>query len=166
MKSLSEKFQPLIEDPSSTVPYYSVSEFSMHQLLEFLLSISGPATVRISSFSLSEVALRSFVRLMDNGTIMQLQCLLDLSVRRHRLGLLFFASNVVTGIALAKNHAKIILIENDTFHWVVVGSANLNENDKIEAGIVSGSAQLYMFFSKAFDTSYAAALKISQDDFN
>lgn len=166
MKNLSERFQSLIEDPYSTVPYYSISEFSMHQLLEFLLSISGPAKVRVSSFSLSEVALRSFVRSLDNGMIIQLQCLLDLSVRRHRLGLLYFASNVVSGIALAKNHAKIILIENDSFHWVVVGSANLNENDKIEAGIVSGSGPLYMFFSKAFDASYSAALKISRDDFN
>lgn len=166
MKNLSEKFQALIEYPASTVPYYSVSEFSMHQLLEFLLSISGPANVRISSFSLSEVAMRSFVRCIDSGLITQLNCILDLSVRRHRIGLLYFASNVVTGIALAKNHAKIILIENDCFHWVVVGSANLNENDKIEAGIVSGSPSLYAFFSNAFDLSYSSALKISRNDFD
>ncbi len=40
MKNLSERFQGLIEDPSSTVPYYSVSEFSMHQLLDFLKRIA------------------------------------------------------------------------------------------------------------------------------
>ncbi len=166
MKNLSEKFQQLIEDPDTTVPYYSVSEFSMHQLLEFLLSITGPASVRISSFSLSEVALRSFVKCIENGLMTRLNCLLDLSVKRHRVGLLYFASNVVTDIALAKNHAKIILIENDSFHWVVVGSANLNENDKIEAGIVSGSASLYMFFSNAFDLSFTSSLKISRHDFD
>ena len=165
MKNLSERFQGLIEDPSSTVPYYSVSEFSMHQLLEFLLSVAGPSQVRVSSFSLSEVALRSFVRSMEAGLITRLHCLLDLSVRRHRLGLLYFASGIVTDIGLAKNHAKIILIHSAACQWVVVGSANLNENDKIEAGIVSGSPGLFSFFSGSFDASFDSALKVSRDEF-
>ena len=166
MKNLSHKFGGLVLDPLATVPYYSNAEFSSHDVLEFLLSVTGPASVRISSFSLSEISLRSFVRLLDGGLIMDLRCLLDLSVKRHRLGLLFFAANIQSNVALAKNHAKIILVENERYAWVVVGSANLNQNDKIEAGVASGSPEIYSYFSDAFNQSYEQGLKVTADEFN
>jgi len=165
MKNLSHKFGGLLQDRYATVPYYSNSEFSSHNVLEYLLSLTGPSSVRISSFSLSETSLRSFVRLMEAGLITGLQCLLDLSVKRHRLGLLFFATNIESNVALAKNHAKIILVENDQYAWVVVGSANLNENDKLEAGIASGDPAIFGFFSGAFDSFYSNGLKVTSDEF-
>lgn len=166
MKNLSGKFSAFVEGKLITVPFYSDSEFSMHELLEFLLLHSGPARVSISSFSVSEIALRSFVRLCENGSITHLRCLLDISVRRHRLGLLFFAAHIVSEIGLAKNHAKIILIKNQACRWVVVGSANLNLNDKIEAGIVSRDPALVAFFDLHFDNSFSKSLKVTADEFN
>ena len=149
-----------------TLPFFSESEFSSHQLLEKLLVFTGPAHVCISSFSISEIALRSLHNLCETGQITSLRCLFDLTVKRHRMGLLFFASNFVSGIGLAKNHAKIILIHNNNYQIVVVGSANLNLNDKNEAGIISTDADLYSFFRIKFEECYGKSLKVSPDEFN
>lgn len=166
MKNLSGRFEALWEKPGSTVPYYSRAEFSMHELMEYLLHVGGPARVRISTFSLSEIALRTLFRLIESGQVTGLECILDITVKRHRLGLLYFASNMATTIALTKNHAKILLLDNDQHRWVVVGSANMNVNDKIEAGILSSDPGLYARFSAWFDDELqTSVLKISPDEF-
>lgn len=166
MKNLSEKFDGLGGNSPITIPYYSRAEFSMHELLEFLVWASGPARLRLSTFSLSEIALRTLYRLVDSKQITGLQCILDTTVKRHRLGLLYFASHITASIALTKNHAKILLLDNDTHRWVVVGSANMNLNDKIEAGIVSSDPVIYTRFSSWFDEEFKLCPhKISPDEF-
>nr|NQU89741.1 hypothetical protein [Bacteroidota bacterium] len=138
----------------------------MHQLLEHLLKITGPAVVNISSFSITEVALRSFHNLMESGQIMQLRCLFDMNVKRHKLGLLYFASNVVSSIGLDKCHAKIILIVNDNWKLVVISSANFNINDKKEAGIISTENHVYHSVLTVYNTWYENSMKISKHEFD
>lgn len=167
MKNLSKKFRkipPMQKD--KTIPFASAAEFSMHELLEFLLEKTGPATVCISSFSVSEIAIRSFFNLMEKGTILNLKCLFDLSVKRHKLGLLNFVNNIATSIAIAKNHAKFILIENEDWKIVVVGTANFQHNDKNEVGIISTEPRLFEFYADTFVDWFANGLLITEDEFN
>ncbi len=167
MKNLSEKFRNLPQlTRNNTIPFASAGEFSMHELLEFLLQTTGPATVRISSFSISEVAIRTFFRLMQNGTIVNIECLFDLSVKRHKLGLLYFANNIGSFIAISKNHAKLILIENADWKIVVVGSANFQLNDKNEVGIISADSEIYEFYFKVFKSWFLSGILINSDEFN
>jgi hypothetical protein len=90
----------------------SEAEFSMHHVFEELLKITGRAEVKVSSFSISDTALRCFYRLFEEGVITEMQCLLGISVKRHKLGLLFFANNTGIEVSLVKNHAKLIFIKN------------------------------------------------------
>jgi hypothetical protein len=167
MKSLLGKFQHLPElKPGVTIATSSSGEYSMHELLEHLLGITGPALVRVSSFSISEVAIRAFYSLTASGTITRLDCLFDISVKRHKLGLMFFASNIGCRIALSKNHAKILLIENDRWKLVVVGSANLQLNDKNEVAVISTDPGFYDYYSQTFQLWFSKALTISPDEFN
>jgi hypothetical protein len=166
MKNLSKKFQSLPKlTTNSTIPFSSEGEFSMHELIEFLLSETGPAKLKVSSFSISEVATRMFLNCMENGLITELQCVLDLSVKRHKLGLLYFASNIGTVISLIKCHAKIILIENENWHVTVIGSANLQVNDKIEAGVIFTGAEPFNFFSDKFEKWFNSGMKIDANEF-
>jgi len=166
MKNLSEKFKEIDKTPVFTIPYYSRAEFSMHELMEYLLEVCGPASLRLSTFSLSEIAVRTLFRLVEKGKITGLECILDTTVKRHRLGLLYFASNIATTIGLTKNHAKILLLDNHLHHWVVVGSSNMNVNDKIEAGIVSSDPMLVSRFSLWFDEELQICSHIiSPDEF-
>lgn len=147
------------------MPYYSEGEFSMHQLLEYVLSETGPAEVMLTSFSITEVAVRTFLNLTEEKKITGLQCIFDFSVKQHKAGLLFFASNITANIALAKCHAKLILIHNEKWRVAVVSSANLQINDKIEAGIIATTQEIFNFYYPKFIRSFDNSLKITPDDF-
>jgi hypothetical protein len=166
MKNLSDKFEGIQEIKQNvTFPFASEGTFSMHELLEFLLTKTGPASVRITSFSITEAAVRSFLNLMEAGVILRLECLFDISVKRHKLGLLYFVNNVASSIALAKCHAKLILIENDKWRISVIGSANFQVNDKIEAGVISTQPGFLKFYWNRFTLWFLKGILISKDEF-
>lgn len=151
---------------SDVIPIASDGEWSMHQLLEYLLGISGPARVWISSFSITEVAIRSFLKLQERGLIEELHCLFDLTVKRHKAGLLFFANNVVSEISISKCHAKLILIQNKKYTISVVGSANFNINDKKEVAVIHFGQWFFDFYKDRLTVWMDAGLKITPDEFN
>lgn len=166
MKNLSKKFRTIEPiQQNKTIPFASAGDFSMHELLEWLLQTTGPAAVHISSFSISEVAIRSFFRLMESNTILQLECLFDLSVKRHKLGLLHFANNIASSIAISKNHAKFILLKNENWQLVVMGTANFQVNDKNEVGIISTDPVLFKFYTQIFSDWFTKGMKITSDEF-
>jgi len=138
----------------------------MHQLIEHLLEQTGPAKVVLSSFSITEVAIRTFQRLMEQGTIQSLACLFDFTVRRHKLGLLFFARNVISQISIAKCHAKVVLIYNGKHYVTVVSSANLNINDKMEAGIISTDTAIFDYFYTKLIEGISGGIEVTSDEFN
>lgn len=152
--------------PDSTIPYVSDADFSTHELIAHLLDQTGPACVRISSFSITETAIRSFLHLQESGMITSLTCLFDLSVKRYRVGLLFFASNVVSEIGMTNIHAKLVFIENENWKVVVITSANLNINDKKEAGVIISNPWHYQSMLAHYETWYAESLKVTPDEFN
>jgi hypothetical protein len=167
MKSCSNKFSGLKPIEKETIfPFASEGTFSMHELLEFLLQKTGPATVRVMSFSITEVAIRTFLNLMEHGSIKKLECIFDLTVKRHRLGLLYFMNNVVSAISLTKNHAKLILIQNKNWKITVVGSANFNVNDKIEAGVISAQPDFFNFYNEQFNQWFNQGILVSKDEFD
>lgn len=167
MKDCSNKFSGLKPIEKETIfPFASEGTFSMHELLEFLLQKTGPANVRIMSFSITEVAIRFFLNLMENGSIQKLECIFDLTVKRHRLGLLFFMNNVVSALSLTKNHSKLILIQNSKWMISVVGSANFNVNDKIEAGVISTQPEFFRFYDERFTRWFNQGILVDSDEFN
>lgn len=152
--------------PDSITPYASDGDFSTHELIAHLLDEIGPAKVRISSFSITETAIRSFLRLQESGLITSLTCLFDLSVKRYRVGLLFFASNVVSEIGMTNIHAKLVFIENKNWKAVVITSANLNINDKKEAGVIITVPWHYESMLAHYEKWYSESLKVTPDEFN
>lgn len=167
MQNYSKKIDDAISKfkGSEVIPIASDGEWSMHQLLEYLLGISGPAKVWISSFSVTEVAIRTFLNLHDSGLLQELHCLFDFTVKRHKVGLLFFANNVSTEIAIDKCHAKLILIQNENFTITVVGSANFNINDKKEVAVIHFGKWFFDFYHALLTGWIASGLKVSNDEF-
>jgi hypothetical protein len=164
MKNTLEQIK--IPKQEKTIPYFSDGEFSMHQLIEHVIEQTGPAKMALSSFSITEVAVRTFQRLIENKQIQSLACLFDFTVRRHKLGLLFFANNIVTKIAIAKCHAKVIVIYNAKYYVTIISSANLNINDKLEAGIISTDREIFDKTFTQLKKSIDKAMQISKDEFN
>lgn len=150
---------------SNVIPLASNADWSMHQLLEYLVLKTGPAKVSISSFSITEVAIRTFLNLKDAGLIQRLDCLFDFTVKQHKAGLLFFTSNVADSISISKCHAKLILIENDMFSLTVVGSPNFNVNDKKEVMVIHSDRWFFDFYNEILTSWIADGLKIDANEY-
>ena len=122
--------------PGTCIHYISKGQWSLHELISWLLHITGPADVMVTSFSLSETAIRSFLHLIDAGLIKSLKCLFDISTKKNKFDLLMFAQQVSGKIYLNTNHSKLILIENDQHRVIIQSSANLTVNRRFEAGAI------------------------------
>ena len=127
----------------TVIAYWSEGRWSVHELLEYLLSLTGPAKVTLSTFSISEASIRAFNKGIDSGTITELNCLFDYTIKKNKVQLLYFANSVANKIRLAPNHSKIILIENKDWKLAVVGSANMTPNPRKEAGAIITVPAIY-----------------------
>lgn len=140
--------------------YFSDGNWNLHDLLDYLLSLSGEANVLISSYSISEASVREFLRLKEEGCIMSLRVLLDLSVKSQKGSLLFFANNVADEIRLAANHSKIIIIEGETRFFTVLSSANFTVNPRYECGFITTDNDALEFFKNKLSQAFEKALPL------
>lgn len=141
-------------------PYFSEGHWSMHDLMLYLLEITGPARVWLSTFSISEAAIRAFSVAMEKGMITQIHCLFDYTIQKNKLGLLFFAYNTVSDITITANHSKLILIENDTWKITVVGSANFTPNPRKEAGAIFTTPETFDNFLQHLRSAFAEGTQL------
>lgn len=135
-------------------PFFSKGKWSAHELLIFLLSITGPAHVFISTFSIGEASVRAFLQAYENNHILSLKILIDYTAKSHRPELLNFAENVGAKIRISNNHSKLILIENQHWNISVVGSGNMTPNPRYEAGVIFTQAKTYVEFHDALDVVF------------
>ncbi len=84
--------------------------------------------------------------------------LLDTTVKRHKIDLLLFAANISPEIKIDSCHAKVLLVENEQYQFGIVGSANLNQNHRWEAGFYFTSGKHFDYFSESFSQSYENAM--------
>jgi hypothetical protein len=151
-------------DSSGTVePFIHKGEWAIHDVLPILLNRIGPAEVKIATFSISEDSLRPLFFLVESGMITKLTLLLDATVKRHKLDMLLFALNITPTIRIDNNHSKLLLVNNDTHAFGIVGSANLNQPRRIEAGIYFTAGKLFDFYNNAFDNYFNEAIPYELD---
>ena len=142
------------------LPFFTHGKWSMHETLLFLLSISGAASVSISSFSLSDTTVQAFAKAIKSGYITKLDLLLNKSIKRNKLDVLLFAGNIVNRIGLADTHLKIITIENDKWKIVVNQSANSTINPAWESGVVSADVEIFKKYKKYLKKAFSESLPV------
>ncbi len=128
--------------------YFSSGHWSMHDLFTALIHKTGPARVYLSTFSLSEIAIRSLYNALREGLILELGCLVDIRVKRHKMGLLNFAGHLADKITLANCHAKILILENDDWKVAVVASNNFTVNVRYESGSIITMPEIVEFYKQ------------------
>lgn len=118
--------------------YHLVSAglWAMHELLFHLLATTGPARVTLATWSMSETAVRQLVRGLDTGIITQLHALLDGRVRIRTPEVLAFLKCQAARVRITANHAKVTVLQNDTWQIAVVSSANMTNNPRYEATVI------------------------------
>ena len=131
-------------------PYVHKGRWAVHEVLPILLDRSGPAIVRVATFNISEDSLRPMFFLKEEGKISDLRLLLDMNVKRHKLDILLFAANIADSVRISSTHMKLILVEG-IFKCGLVGSANMNNNPRYEAGVAFTDTKMFDYYRDCFD---------------
>jgi hypothetical protein len=128
-----------------SIHFVSMGEWSSHNLLLYLLDQTGPANVYISTWSVSENAVRQLIDAIYNKQIQKLYCVFDWRVKLRRPEVFSLVQYNISDIRLTTCHAKVTVIQNDTWHIAIVGSANYTNNPRIEAGVIACDKEIAEF---------------------
>jgi len=160
-KSLKRRLKSLADiiiKPNDVIPFFSEGNWSLYQLLSHCLAYSGKAKIKISSFSLSENAIRSFINDRDNGLIEDMVMLFDISIPKRKFDMMLFAHEVISEVRLAPNHSKVVLISGDIMDIAIISSHNLTPNPRIEAGCIFTLPEIFAYYNDMFDQFFNKAL--------
>jgi len=110
-------------------------EDSLHDMIADHVRRLKRASVFLTTFSLSEIAIRTFIELFEEGELLALTIITDHTVRKNKLDMLLFA-NENASIYLTDVHAKIAHIYNESEAVVILSTSNLNAIKRYEAGAI------------------------------
>jgi hypothetical protein len=162
----ADAIQGAIKPAGNNAGFFLSNRFSLHNLFSYMLSLTGPAYVRISTFSLCEAAIRNFVNHAEAGDITGSSVLLDMSLTKRSIDKLLFVSNVLSNIRLMDNHSKLIILNPEPVEGrgveglIFLGSANFNDNRKFESGFISSDPQLVATAIECFDDMFNNAMPL------
>lgn len=166
----ADAIQGAIKPAGNNAGFFLSNRFSLHNLFSYMLSLTGPAYVRISTFSLCEAAIRNFVNHAEAGDITGSSVLLDMSLTKRSIDKLLFVGNVLSNIRLMDNHSKLIILSpvetrfiashNIASPIIFLGSANFNDNRKFESGFISSDPQLVATAIECFDDMFNNAMPL------
>jgi hypothetical protein len=134
-------------DRETDVVGLTYGQFSLLDLIEATLELTGPADVIISTWSAGFYDLDAAVRFRDNGLLLSCKFLMDSSAKRGQatpgdVAELFGQDAVRT----SRSHAKFVLIRNETWQVVITSSMNLNLNPRVEQFDMTDDPERYAFF--------------------
>ncbi|PRY90580.1 hypothetical protein [Mongoliibacter ruber] len=111
-------------------------QWSMHQMLNYLLIRTGPAKIWLTTWTITELPMRALLGMIKEGLITELNAVLDYRIEKRKPEAFQLASNLITRIKLTKCHAKVLVIQNDNWNIAVVTTSNFSKNPRIEAGVI------------------------------
>lgn len=120
-----------------TIHYVSDGAWSMHELLGYLLKITGTAQVYIVTWTMTEIPARSLLMLKKDGLISHLSCIIDDRVRTRTPKSFQLLEQTCDRLLEKKCHSKNVVIINENWQIAVVATANFSKNPRIESGVIT-----------------------------
>ena len=111
----------------------TMGQFSLLDLIEAALEITGPAHVLISTWSASFYDVERAAQFRDNGQMLSCRFIMDSSDKRGQAK----GSDVASlfgddAIRTTRTHAKFVVVSNAEWNIVIQSSMNLNLNPRSE----------------------------------
>ncbi len=119
--------------------------WSAHNLLHYLIGFTGPVKIWLSTYTISEDAVRLLSNMLDAGSIIELHALIDKRFDGRNPRAMQFAKQRFNNLKLRDCHAKVTVLFNDEWAISMVGSANYSNNPRIERGTLFCSHQAASF---------------------
>jgi len=126
--------------PGTSVHYATAGDWSTHDLVLYLAERTGPAHLAIATWSISEPAVRQIIRALGDGRLLSLGLLADWRIQTHCPEAMQLAQASATTCRLTSIHAKVAVLTGRTSQLCIVTSANLTNNPRIEAGVITADA--------------------------
>ncbi len=123
--------------PNKHIDFCTAGELSIHQIIQYALNLTGPADVYLSSWTIKEDPARALLFLKETGKIKQLFGVFDHRLNSDDAKHFHLIEKAFTQYVLTKNHSKVVVIIGQNLSICIVGSANLSNNPRIEAGFIS-----------------------------
>ena len=140
IKLVRQILKPLSDAPLQA---YLDNRVQLFDIIEYILTQTGPASIYISTFSTSEEFLRRIFKLRQKGMLTSAVMLADLKASRKTVNLYRFISSVFDYVYLTENHSKVILIHNAQWHVSICTSQNQTRGNRTESGMISTSPEIY-----------------------
>lgn len=138
--SIDDILSPLAEKGCQA---YLSNALQVADILKWTLSQTGPADVRMSSFSISEEFLRRIFFIEKEGLVRSLDIVLDFKATNKTLKLWPFIAQTVRNCYLSDNHSKILLVSNERWKVAVVMSQNLTRGNRYESGFITTDTAVF-----------------------
>lgn len=135
----------------TTCQAYMSNALQVADILQWILTQTGGASVRMTSFSISEEFLRRIFFIERSGLVKSLDIVLDYKATNKTLALWPFIAQTVRNCYLADNHSKILLVKNDTWKVAVVMSQNLTRGNRYESGFITTDPAVHDSLSSQLD---------------
>lgn len=145
-RRLQELFPEL--EACATHHFFSTGTWSAHELLEHLLSLTGPAVVTLAVWSISEVGARSIVQLKESGQITELRALFDYRSNVRHPGALALVRQACDEVRTLPCHAKCTVIRGKDWTVMMNGSSNYTRNPRAEAGYITTLPEICDFYEQ------------------
>ena len=141
MKKVRQLLRSLSEAPLQA---YLDNRVQLFDIIEMILSETGPVEIYISTFSTSEEFLRRIYRLKRRGQLIRATMLADLKASRKTVNLYTFIANVFDEVYLSENHSKVILIQNARWQVSICTSQNQTRGNRVESGIITTDPAVFI----------------------
>ena len=134
-------------EPGCEVFGFTKGQFSLIDLLEHVLTCTGPAHVFVATWSAADADLKQAFKFLKNGRVQSLRFLVDYSFRARQPDLVDTLLAVFgrDAVRVSVTHAKFCLIYNDDWSLVVRTSMNLNFNPRFENFEISDDREFLDF---------------------
>jgi len=130
------------------IVFTSEKGFDLIDLLTLLLEKIGSCNVTISTYAISELAIRRLFILRQKNLITNLVFLLDKRNVVHKEAALNFLKQFADDVILADNHSKVTVLQNENYNLSIVSSMNYTRNPRIESGVIISSQATANFNQK------------------
>lgn len=140
--------------------FMTFSKWHSYELLLYILSYTGISSVTVTTFGLSEEAIRALQRAKKEGYIKNVTIIINLSARKYKKKLLFYLENIADIVYLQNIHAKLFLIEGEDFNCVVNQSANFSTNPTNESGYISAKQKDIIKYTNFIDNTIKISKKL------
>lgn len=136
----------ICQDEAFYLDFMTAGKLSLHQMIESIIAQTGPCKkLFLSTWAIKEVAARGLFQLKENKLIEELHGIFDYRVKTVDSLSFKFIEPHFTSVALVKNHSKMLLMDFGDKKIVVLSSANLSNNPRIETGYVTSNKGTYYF---------------------